>query len=84
MKKFERKQFRMYTLYKSIVDGLHDNVRNISMFRTNGNYVEIWFRDGEQISFLITDFETKKAAVRHINKKLKELRQNEERASNPV
>lgn len=82
MKNFERKQFRMYTLYKSIVDGLHDNVHNISMFRTNGDYVEIWFRDGEQISFIITDFETKKAAIRYINRKLKEMRQNEERTSN--
>ena len=70
-----RKQFRMYTLYKSIVDGLHDDVQCIVYFRTDGDYVSVKFADGDTLSFYIRDFDTKRVAIKHINRKLKELRQ---------
>lgn len=74
-----RKQFRMYNLYKSIVDGLHDEVRYIVYFRTDGDYVSVKFADGDTLSFSIRDFDAKRVAIRHINRKLKELRQYDAR-----
>lgn len=69
-----RKQFRMYTLYKSIVDGLHDEVQYIVYFRTDGDYVSVKFADGDKLEFSIRDFDCKRVAIRHINRKLKKLR----------
>lgn len=74
-----RKQFRMYTLYKAIVDGLHDEVRHIITFKTDDKYVTVKFSDGESLQFLITDYAVKKFAIKEINKKLKELKANEQR-----
>lgn len=79
-----RKQFRMYTLYKAIVDGLHDEVKHIIKFKTDDKYVIVKFSDGESIQFLITDYTVKRFAIKQINRKLKEMQQNEERANNPV
>ena len=74
-----RKQFRMYTLYKAIVDGLHDEVRHIIIFKTDDKYVIVKFSDGESLQFIITDYVVKKFAIKQINKKLKELKANEQR-----
>lgn len=74
-----RKQFRMYTLYKAIVDGLHDEVRHIIIFKTDDKYVIVKFSDGESLQFIITDYAVKKFAIKQINKKLKELKANEQR-----
>lgn len=80
-----RKQFRMYTLYKAIVDGLHDEVKHIITFKTDDKYVTVKFSDGESIQFIITDYAVKRFAIKQINRKLKELKaKNEERANNPV
>lgn len=76
-----RKQFRMYTLYKAIVDGLHDEVKHIIIFKTDDKYVTVKFSDGESLQFLITDYTVKKFAIKEINKKLKELKAKECRKS---
>lgn len=72
-----RKQFRMYTLYKAIVDGLHDEVRHIITFKTDDKCVIVKFSDGESLQFLITDYAVKKVAIKQINRKLKELKAKE-------
>ena len=72
-----RKQFRMYTLYKAIVDGLHDEVKHIVTFKTDDKYVIVKFSDGDSLQFLINDFRAKQVAIKHINRKLKELKNRE-------
>lgn len=67
----------MYTLYKCIVDGLHDEVKHITTFKTDEKYVIVKFVDGDSLQFLITDFRAKQVAIKHINRKLKELKNYE-------
>lgn len=78
----QKKQFRMYTLYKAIVDGLHDDVKHITTFKTDDKYVIVKFTDGDSLQFLIADFKAKQVAIKHINRKLKELK-NRETNCNP-
>lgn len=68
-----RKQLRLYNIYKSIVDGITDEIKGIRRFYIYDNLIHVDFYNGDSMAFSVADFKAKREAIRHINKKLRRL-----------
>lgn len=69
-----KKQFRLYDLYKVMVDSVRDNIKNIIYYYSDHHDLVIYYFDGDVLSYNIETIERKRKAIKNINKKLKKLR----------
>lgn len=73
MKK-QKKQMRLYDIYKFIVDGRKDTIRNISSWRIlNDNELIVNFQNGTTVYWDILDNQDKKKAIKEVNRELREI-----------
>lgn len=73
MKK-QKKQMRLYDIYKFIVDGRKDTIRNILSWRIhNDNELIVNFQNGTTVHWDILDYQDKKKAIKEVNCELKEI-----------
>lgn len=69
-----KKQFRLYDLYKAMVDGVKDAINNITYYYSDYHDLVIHYSNGDVFSYNIETIERKRKAIKNINKKLKKLR----------
>lgn len=69
-----KKQFRLYDLYKAMVDGVKDAINNITCYYSDHHYLVVYYRNGDVYSYNVETLERKRNAIKNINKKLKKLR----------
>lgn len=72
MKK-QKKQMRLYDIYKFIVDGRKDTIRNISSWNIYNDDLIVHFSNHTTVTWSILDYQDKKKAIKEVNRELSEI-----------
>lgn len=72
MKK-QKKQMRLYDIYKFIVDGRKDTIRNILSWQIYNDDLIVHFSNHTTVHWSILDYQDKKKAIKEVNCELREI-----------
>lgn len=72
MKK-QKKQMRLYDIYKFIVDGRKDTIRNILSWQIYNDDLIVHFSNHTTVHWEILDYQDKKKAIKEVNCELREI-----------
>lgn len=72
MKK-QKKQMRSYDIYKFIVDGRKDAIRNILSWHIYNDDLVVHFSNHTTVHWSILDYQDKKKAIKEVNCELREI-----------
>lgn len=72
MKK-QKKQMRLYDIYKFIVDGRKDTIRNILSWHIRNDTLTVNFSNHTTVHWEILDYQDKKKAIKEVNREVSEI-----------
>lgn len=72
MKK-QKKQMRLYDIYKFIVDGRKDTIRNILSWQIYNDDLIVHFSNYTTVHWSILNYQDKKKAIKEVNCELREI-----------